>query len=131
MYFCVNITVGSVAGKPEAVLLRALEPVAGEEIMTKRRNAVHQRKVNLTNGPGRLCMAMNITKAQNLADVTMPPLYILDAPPIDPSDIVETTRIGVDYAEEWKNKPWRFYIRNNNYVSSKIAKSQFSRQKQP
>lgn len=119
MYYCVNITVGSVSGKPEAVLLRALEPVAGEEIMAKRRNAVNARKVNLTNGPGRLCMAMNITKKQNLADMTASLLYIKNAPSIAPEDIVETTRIGVDYAEEWKNKPWRFYIKENPYVSVK------------
>jgi DNA-3-methyladenine glycosylase len=119
MYYCVNIIVGSIDGKPEAVLLRALEPVAGEEIMTKRRNAVHGRKVNLTNGPGRLCMAMGITKKQNLTDITIPPLYIEDAPSISPEDIVETTRIGVDYAEEWKNKLWRFYIKENPYVSVK------------
>ena len=119
MYFCMNITAGDVPGKPEAVLLRALEPVAGEEIMAKRRRVVSGRRANLTNGPGRLCMAMDITKTQNKMDLTTPPLYVKDALPVPQNEIVETTRIGVAYAEEWKSRPWRFYIRGNKYASTK------------
>ena len=119
MYFCVNITAGNMAGKPEAVLLRALEPVAGENIMAKRRRVNGGGMGNLTNGPGRLCMAMGITKAQHMLDVTAPPLYIKDAPPVASEEIVETTRVGVEYAGEWKNLPWRFYIKGNKYVSVK------------
>lgn len=115
MYFCINITSGNKAGKPEAVLIRALEPTEGQDLMAKRRGIT----TNLTNGPGRLCIAMGITKAQNQADMTTPPLYIKDSPPIPSQDIVETTRIGVDYAGDWKNRPWRFYIRGNPYVSVK------------
>lgn len=124
MYYCVNITAGDVPGKPEAVLIRSLEPVVGKDIMTKRRKAVHGKMFNLTNGPGRLCMAMNITKAQNKADITKSPLHIEDAPAIASQDITETTRIGIDYAGEWKKKPWRFYIKENNYVSIKDHKIQ-------
>ena len=69
--------------------------------------------------PGRLCMAMGITKAQHKLDLTVPPFYIKDAEPISREDIVETTRIGVDYAGDWKDKPWRFYIRGNSFVSVK------------
>jgi DNA-3-methyladenine glycosylase len=119
MYFCVNITAGNVLGKPEAVLLRALEPVAGEKIMAKRRGVNGGRINSLTGGPGRLCMAMGITKAQNKLDVTKPPLYIKNAPPVSSGEIVETTRVGVDYAGEWKHSPWRFYIKGNKYVSKK------------
>ena len=119
MYFCLNITAGAVPGKPEAVLLRALEPVAGGEIMSKRRHVVHGSKAHLTNGPGRLCMAMGITKTQNKTDLTAPPLYVKDAPAVPQEEIVETTRIGIDYAGEWKSKPWRFYIKENAYVSAK------------
>ena len=64
-------------------------------------------------------MAMAISKIQNKADLTAPPLYINDAPSIPQTEIVETTRIGVDYAGEWKNKPWRFYIKGNRFVSVK------------
>jgi DNA-3-methyladenine glycosylase len=120
MYFCINITAGDVLGKPEAVLIRALEPIEGESLMDKRR--VKTKKANLTNGPGKLCMSMGVTKLQNKADITLPPLYIQDAPKIPDTDIVDTTRIGVDYAGEWKERPWRFYIRGNSFVSVKKSK---------
>lgn len=114
MYFCVNITAGCVADKPEAVLLRALEPVVGEELMVKRRGG---NRSNLSNGPGRLCMAMGITIEQNKLDVTKSPLYINDAPTINLGEIIETSRVGIDYAGEWQKRPWRFYIKENNFVS--------------
>jgi DNA-3-methyladenine glycosylase len=60
---------------------------------------------------------MAITKAENKLDMTVPPFYIKDAPPVAESEIAESTRIGVDYAGDWKNKPWRFYIRKNPYVT--------------
>jgi len=66
MYFCINATAGDREGKPEAVLIRALEPVIGQDLMEKRRGA-KAKPANLTNGPGRLCMAMGITKTQNKA----------------------------------------------------------------
>ena len=80
MYFCRNITAGNIVGKPEAVLLRALERVAGENIMARRRRVNGGGVGNLTNGQGRLCMAMGITKAQHMLDVTVAPLYIKDTP---------------------------------------------------
>jgi DNA-3-methyladenine glycosylase len=119
MYYCVNITAGCIPGKPEAVLIRALEPVEGEAVMVKRRGGLPAKITNLTNGPGRLCMAMGISKLQNKADVTVQPFYVQDAPSVELADIVETTRIGVDYAGEWKENPWRFYIKGNRFVSVK------------
>ena len=119
LYWCFNLTAGAVPGKPEAVLLRAIEPVAGENIMAKRRGVTAGKISNLTNGPSRLCMAMSISKLQNKADLTGPPLYINDAQPVSQGEIMETTRIGVDYAGEWKNKPWRFYVKGNRFVSVK------------
>lgn len=119
LYWCFNITAGTVTGKPEAVLIRALEPVAGEDIMAKRRGVAAGKSLNLTNGPSKLCMAMGISKLQNKLDLTAPPLYVNCASPIRKEEIVETTRVGVDYAGEWKNKPWRFYIRSNRFVSVK------------
>ena len=63
-------------------------------------------------------MAMCITKRQNGADVTVPPFYIKDnGVNIIERDIVEAKRIGVDYSDEWKHKPWRFYIKDNPFVS--------------
>ena len=118
LYYCFNVTAGNVPGKPEAVLIRAIEPLAGLEIMAKCRG--QQEKVtNLTNGPSKMCMAMGLSKAQNKTDLTAPPLYIEDAPLVPQEEIVETTRVGVDYSGEWKNKLWRFYIRDNRFVSVK------------
>ena len=119
LYYCFNLTTGEVPGKPEAVLLRALEPIEGEDLMAKRRGAKQGKFTGLTNGPSRLCMAMSITKTQNKLDLTSPPLYIKDAAPIRQEDIIETTRIGVDYAGECKNYPWRFYLKDNKFVSVK------------
>ena len=119
LYYCVNVTSGEVPGKPEAVLVRALEPVTGETIMEKRRRINAGKATNLTNGPSKLCMAMGISKLQNKANLIVPPLYINDAPHISHTDIEETTRIGVDYAGEWKNRPWRFYIKGNSFISAK------------
>ena len=95
LYYCFNVTAGNVPEKPEAVLIRAIEPMTGLEIMAKRRG--QQEKVtNLTNGPSKMCMAMGLSKAQNKTDLTAPPLYIEDAPLVLQEEIVETTRIGVD-----------------------------------
>lgn len=119
LYYCINVTAGPAPGKPEAVLIRALEPVDGVDLMAKRRGLPDGKAVTLTSGPSRLCMAMGISKDQNNLDVTVLPLYITDASSVNPADIAETTRIGVDYAGEWKNKPWRFYVKGNKYVSKK------------
>jgi DNA-3-methyladenine glycosylase len=118
LYYCFNVTAGNVPGKPEAVLIRALEPVAGEEIMAKRRGR-QVKASNLTNGPSKLCMAMDISKTQNRTDLTAPPLFIEDASVVPENNIVDTTRIGIDNSGEWKNKRWRFYIRKNKFVSVK------------
>jgi DNA-3-methyladenine glycosylase len=119
LYYCVNLTSGSIPGKPEAVLIRALEPISGEHLMAKRRGGLPAKPTNLTNGPGRLCMAMGISKLQNKADLTAPPLYVQDANSVNTEDIVQTTRIGVDYAGNWKDKHWRFYLKGNRFVSMK------------
>jgi len=119
LYWCFNVTAGNVIGKPEAVLIRALEPVAGLELMVKRRGDSSTKNSSLTNGPSKLCMAMGISKSQNKADVTIPPLYFEKAAPISEEDIVTTKRIGVEYAAEWKDRLWRFYIKGNKFTSAK------------
>jgi DNA-3-methyladenine glycosylase len=108
--------VGVIAGKPEAILIRALEPVEGMEIMAKRRGTL-SKQVNLTNGPGRLCIAMGISRVQNMLDLVASPLTVEDAPLVSSENIVASSRVGVDYAREWKDMPWRFYIKNNSFVS--------------
>ena len=116
MYWCFNVTAGEAPGKPEAVLVRALEPLDGKEVMAKRRGT--ENAVSLSNGPGKLCMAMGLTGALTKADLTAPPLFIIDAPAVSQEYIAAKTRIGVDYAGEWKNQPWRFYIKDNRFVST-------------
>jgi len=110
LYHCFNVTTGKTPGKPEAVLIRAIEPVQGEDIMAKRRG---------TKRPSKLCIAMNISRSQNRTDLISPPLYIKDAPAVPQKNIAKTTRVGIDYAGEWKYKPWRFFIRENKFVSAK------------
>lgn len=97
--------------------MRALEPVEGVELMAKRRPVAKCNVVKLSNGPSKLCAAMGISKKQNGADICAPPFYIRNAQPVMEEDINVATRIGVDYADEWKHKPWRFYIRSCPNVS--------------
>ncbi len=120
MYHCFNVTAGNVPGKPEAILMRALEPIEGIELMAKLRPQAKGNVGKLANGPSKLCTALALSKSQNGSDITKKPLYIEDAPNVTSKDIVVATRIGVDYAGEWKTMPWRFYIRDNPYVSTKL-----------
>lgn len=118
LYNCFNITTGDVVGKPEAVLIRALQPLEGVDLMFKRRPKI-KKIVNLANGPSKLCLAMDITKKQNKHDLTLSPLYLEDAPLISDENIIKKTRIGIDYSGEWKNRLWRFYIKENKFISKK------------
>ncbi|GFN35489.1 DNA-3-methyladenine glycosylase [Tepidimicrobium xylanilyticum] len=121
LYYCFNI-VTEKEGVPEAVLIRAIEPIEGLDLMAKNRfgisydNLTKYQKKNLTNGPGKLTRALNIDKALNMIDLCNDRLYLEEA---DNSEfnIVETTRVGIDYAEEAKDFPYRFYIQGNSYVS--------------
>jgi DNA-3-methyladenine glycosylase len=112
MYECLNL-VAEPAGKPGCVLIRALEPLVGIDLMRARRPKA-KRVEDLASGPGKLTLAMNITRALNGSDVTRPPLIVEDAPP--PADIVTTTRIGITHCADW---PLRFYIAGNRFVSRK------------
>lgn len=105
--------------EPNAVLIRAVEPIAGLETMTSRRKV--KDRINLTNGPGKLANALGIKRVFN--DVTLydadSPIWIGDEGVGDEPDVVQTPRIGVAYAEEDALLPWRFYIKNTPYVSRK------------
>lgn len=114
MYYCFNI-VTNIAGKPEAVLVRALEPIEGIDLMKKRRKTDNVR--NLCSGPGKLCSAMGITREDNATDLCGNKLYLLDGDNIPEHNIAATPRINIDYAGEAKNYPWRFIIRGNKFVS--------------
>jgi DNA-3-methyladenine glycosylase len=98
-------------------LIRALEPVEGIELMRKRRH--RQPDHNLTNGPGKLCIALGIDRRLDGADLLGNRVWLEEAEKIPRSQISSGPRIGIDYAEEWVNKPWRFWIRENSLVSRK------------
>ena len=120
MYYCFNVISGSKPGKPEAVLFRAIQPLEGVELMAKRRPSADGKMERLANGPSKLCKAMDITKKLNGADLTAPPFYIRDdGVAVKEANVARAKRIGVDYAGEWKNKLWRFYLKENPFVSRK------------
>ncbi len=114
MYYQFNV-VTNVADAPHAVLIRAIEPVEGIELMRKRRHG--QSDHNLTNGPGKLCIAMAIDRKLDAADLLGNRVWLEDAEHIPRSQIASGPRIGIDYAAEWRDKPWRFWIKRNPYVS--------------
>ena len=114
MYNQFNVVSGP-ADTPHAILIRALEPVEGIELMRKRRHGQPDR--NLTSGPGKLCLAMGIDRTLDNADLTGARVWIEDAAKLSPRLIASGPRIGIDYAEEWIEKPWRFWIKGNAYVS--------------
>ena len=114
MYYQFNV-VCNLADIPHAILVRAVEPVEGIELMRERR---HQHPDhNLTNGPGKLCIALNIDRALNAADLLGNRVWLEEFQSIPPRRIAKGPRIGIDYAQEWIDKPWRFWIRDNSYVS--------------
>ena len=123
IYNCFNIVVAK-EGDPQAVLIRALEPLEGLETMAINRYNKDYKKLSqkqiygLTNGPGKLCMAMNIDKSLNGEDLSQDTLY-LEAGKEEEQKIVRAKRIGIDYAQEAKDYPWRFYLKDNPFVSAK------------
>jgi DNA-3-methyladenine glycosylase len=122
MYFCFDVTSGRLVGKPEAILVRALEPIDGLEVMMRRRGVSNGQIANLTAGPCKLCAAMGISKKQNGVDLCVPPLRIETGGTRDERQIVQTGRVNIDYADKWKYLPWRFFIKNNAFVSrAKLA----------
>jgi DNA-3-methyladenine glycosylase len=101
---------------PAAVLIRAVEPSDGIELMQKHRSAAAGR--GLTDGPGKLCQAFAIDRSLNGTDLRGDVLYVEDRSEMPPL-IVASPRVGVDYAGEWKDKPWRFFIQGHRCVSKR------------
>jgi DNA-3-methyladenine glycosylase len=113
-YFCLNVVTEPI-GFPAAVLIRAVEPIENVELMKQLRNNP-DRETNITSGPGKLCMAMSIDKQLNGEDLLGTTIWIEDRN-LDPGPIRTTPRVGVDYAGEYKDKPWRFLVDGNPHVS--------------
>ena len=123
MHHCCNV-VTRAAGEPEAVLLRALEPVTGLDLMQRRRGlsdgaSEHQ----LCRGPGNLCRAMGIDRRLNGADLLHGPVLILDAPRLPAGRIAPSPRIGVAYAGADAVRPWRFHVRDSPAVSRRALRA--------
>lgn len=114
MYYQFNV-VTNVADKPHAVLIRAVEPIEGIELMRKRRGVRPDQ--NLTNGPGKLCIALGIDGRLDGVDLLGNKVWLEESEKVPRSQVISGPRIGIDYAEEWKAKPWRFWIKGNSYVS--------------
>lgn len=115
MYCCFNVVAGP-EGEGQAVLIRAIEPICGTDLMAARRKARKAGR-NLTNGPGKLCQAMAITREENALDLTSSCLYIAHPEEEVPFTVAVSPRIHIDYAVHGKYFPWRFYIQDNPYVS--------------
>lgn len=116
MYSCLNF-VTEAEGEPAAVLIRGGEPVSEQDadaISVKRFGCTaiemspYQRK-NFLNGPGKLCKGLSLTRRENGLDLTGNVLYVLDSGE-RPETIRVGKRIGIDYAEEAVDFPWRFYL---------------------
>jgi DNA-3-methyladenine glycosylase len=113
-YFCLN-AVTEAEGHAAAVLIRAVEPIENVALMRTLRNNV-ERDIDIASGPGKLCRAMSIDKQLNGEDLTGRVLWIEDRN-LKPGSIRSSPRVGVDYAGEYKDKPWRFYVDGNPHVS--------------
>ena len=113
IHYCFNVVTGP-AGSGQAVLIRAVEPIDGVELMKQRRGTdnLHQ----LTNGPAKLVQAMGITKTDYGANLLNGGKLRLE-PGVVPTKITQTTRVGIKQAT---HQPWRFYIAGNQFVSKPV-----------
>lgn len=111
MHYCFNIVTGQV-GEGAGVLIRAGEPLDGVENIQFNRSV--KRQVDLTNGPAKLCQALGITRDFNGHSLRDSPLQLVERPVLKPSQIITTTRVGISRDID---RPWRFYIKDNPYVS--------------
>jgi DNA-3-methyladenine glycosylase len=111
MHYCMNVVTGR-EGSGSAILIRALQPVEGLEIM--RRNRKNASELNLTNGPAKLCQALEIDKQFNGHSLVSGPLKLIPSITNDIQQIISTTRIGIT---KDTHRPWRWYIAGNKFVS--------------
>jgi DNA-3-methyladenine glycosylase len=112
MHWHVNL-VTTREGAPHAILIRAVEPLEGVELMAARRGLTPGDR-NLTNGPGKVCAAFDIDKRCYGLDLCGSALFLSDGPRVK---VARSPRIGVDYAGDWAARPWRFFDAASAYVS--------------
>lgn len=121
MYNCLNVVTG-MEGDPQAVLIRSVEPLtaADEQLMRQYRSIRSTKPADLSNGPGKLCQALRIDRSLNGQSLTDPkgPLYLEVGSQLErPFTIMEGPRINIDYAEEYAEVPWRFFLAEHPFVS--------------
>jgi DNA-3-methyladenine glycosylase len=116
MHHCFNVVTGP-PGEGNAVLIRALEPVLGIDLMQRRRNTKLLR--NLCSGPGKVCEALAITKNEYGMDLCSAdaPLRLIKYRYIPDKLIATSPRVNVAYAEEAADWPWRFFVKSSAFVS--------------
>jgi DNA-3-methyladenine glycosylase len=112
VHWCFN-AVTRAEGEPSAVLIRAVEPLTGMDLMRARRPAA-RRDADLTNGPGKLCAALGIGPEHNTLPLDAPPVRIRPGTEVEDSQVVVTPRIGITQCADW---PLRWFIADNPYVS--------------
>jgi DNA-3-methyladenine glycosylase len=112
VHWCFNAVTRD-EGLPSAVLIRALEPVEGIDLMRARRPAA-KRVQDLTNGPGKLCAALGIDARHNALPLVRPPLVIREGTPVPAERVVITPRIGISESADW---PLRWFVADNQFVS--------------
>lgn len=110
IHHCINVVTGEI-GDPAAVLVRALEPSTGLEVMAGRRGRVR----DLCNGPGRLAQALGITLSHNHHDLARPPIQLVKGSAVPDADVGSAGRIGVSRAADW---PLRFFVRGHSAVKA-------------
>jgi DNA-3-methyladenine glycosylase len=120
VYLCYGIhhlfnVVTNQKGKADAVLVRALQPIQGTVHMLARMNVNTLKRI--TSGPGKLTKAMGIDRKWNGASLTNSDLWIAESVKVRPNQIITSTRVGIDYAGEDARLPWRFYLKDNEWVS--------------
>ena len=113
MHYCCNIVTG-VAGFGSGVLIRAVEPIEGQAIMSELRGG--KTGPIVSNGPAKLCQALAIDRQLDGHDMHQAPLQLIIEPPLPALEIVTARRIGISKAQD---TPWRFFIKDNPYVSVK------------
>jgi DNA-3-methyladenine glycosylase len=113
MHYCCNIVVGE-KGYGAAVLIRAVEPLSGHQALEKRRAG--KLGIEMTNGPAKLCQALNIDSKLNGHNLHLSPLRLHIYPPVSSLMVTATTRVGISKA---KDALWRFYLTDSPYVSVK------------
>ncbi|HEX6124335.1 MAG TPA: DNA-3-methyladenine glycosylase [Pyrinomonadaceae bacterium] len=114
MYYQLNLVTG-LMDHPHVVLVRAVEPVEGIEIMRERRGTM--KDTNLTSGPGKLCIAFGITRDLNGEDLEGERIWLEEYRTIKKKLVRSGPRIGIDYAEEFAEMPWRLWVDGNPHVS--------------